>query len=64
MYNRDDLDFETWRRGLDFLVLRQTGTALDELPDCDFHSWYDDGLTIHEALDEVLRESGWYNITP
>ncbi len=47
-----------WLTDVDAVSFRATGLTLDELPDYEFHTAYEDGETPEDVLDDILREAG------
>lgn len=48
------MDFEIWRQAVDELVWRRAGCGLDDLPDCAYRDWYDDGVSPARAAARAL----------
>lgn len=51
--------FEQWYKRVDRAVLQRAGLWVDDLPDCPFRDWFDDGFTPDEAAEMALKEAGF-----
>jgi len=52
------MTFNQWMLQLDRAVSAKIGASVHDLPDMTFRDWFDDGLTIEEAVEEVLDAQG------
>ncbi len=50
--------FEIWIKEVAAAVKKESGAHLDDLPDCPFQSWYDDGKTAKAAAKKALKNAG------
>ena len=48
-------DYEAWCARIDDLIWYRTGCGREDLPDCLYHDWYDEGLT---PLTAAIRAIG------
>lgn len=48
------MDFDEWKMRVDTICLNMMGMLPDELPDWDFWSAWDSGMTPKEAYDEFF----------
>lgn len=55
---RTDMTFKQFMVALDKAVSAKIGVSVHELPDMTFRDWYDDELSIEEAVEEVLDAQG------
>jgi hypothetical protein len=53
------MTFEQWMRAVDNAVSRIAMVSVYDLPDCDFRSWYEDGVKPVTAARRALRSAGW-----
>ncbi len=49
--------FDTWRASVDYWVVAQTGMYADDLPDCPYRDWYDDGISPKTAAKRAIRNA-------
>lgn len=49
--------FKDWLAEVDRAVNIILGVGINDLPDCPFRDWYDDGLTTLRAARRVVREA-------
>lgn len=54
----DNPSFDEWFKRVDRFVSRNFGVGLDDLPDCDYLSWYDDRLRPIHAANKALKNAG------
>ncbi|MFH1690402.1 MAG: hypothetical protein ABIE42_09225 [Candidatus Eisenbacteria bacterium] len=56
-------DFDTWKRKVSALVSKKYGVEADDLPDIDYYSHYEDGMSpaqvVTGPLRRMLREEGY-----
>jgi len=55
-------NFGTWIREVDTLCIGKFGLGVNDLPDMAYRDWYDDGITVEEAMELVedeLSYEGW-----
>ena len=50
------LTFEQWMKQVDF-VLYGFGLAADDLPDCPYRDWFDDGLSVGRAVKRAIKNA-------
>jgi hypothetical protein len=51
------LDFETWMERVDEVVNRIAGCSYQDLPDCPYRDWYDDGMKPEVAARRAVRNA-------
>ena len=52
------LTFETWEKAVDREVAnRLCGLGKDDLPDCPYREWYDDGVTPNSAARMAIARA-------
>jgi len=49
------LDFDAWRYGVDQRINALTGLSADDLPDCPYRDWYDEGIGVTVAARRAIR---------
>ena len=48
--------FLEWKARVNAVISRKTGgLTSDDLPDCMYHDWYDEGMTPAEAANEAVE---------
>ena len=53
----DDI-FEAWMRTLDRACISRLGVSIHDLADEPFRAWFDDEMSVDDALDEILEAEG------
>ena len=53
-----DTTFETWMAQVDRYLDVLCGLTSDDLADCSYHDWFDDGMTAQRAARKAIRENG------
>lgn len=54
---RDKQEFTAWKRKVNAEAERLCGLSCDDLPDCDYYSWYDDGMRPTTAARRAIQAS-------
>jgi hypothetical protein len=49
------LTFEQWKQAVDDQCSRMTGLSVDDLPDCPYRDWYENGITPLSAARMAIR---------
>lgn len=49
--------FEEWMGAVDKITERALGVSTDDLIDCDYHSWFEAGMTPEQAFVGALEEN-------
>lgn len=49
--------FNTWMKQVEQTLLNTIGLSHLDLPDFPFRDWFDDGISVSEAVGAVLQES-------
>ena len=49
--------FDEWKREADAICIKLSGVSLDDLPDCAFRDWYEDGHTPTQAAKKAIRQA-------
>ena len=52
---RPRLNFEDWRRKADAICNAAHGLSLDDLADCPYYDWYEEGLSPAGAVKRAVR---------
>jgi len=55
MQTTEKMTFQAWLKGLNRLVVAKYGIGLDDLPDMMTRDWFEDDLTIYQAMEEVAE---------
>lgn len=50
-----DLKFRDWMKKVDHAIQKRTGLVSDDLPDCCYRDWFDDGVTPSNAASHAIR---------
>ena len=50
--------FEDWMREVDRIIQARIGLSYNDLPDCCYMDWYEDGVTPKGAAGRALRNAG------
>lgn len=50
-----EMTFEEWKVSVNFWVRRDHGLDLDDLPDCPYRDWYDDGISPLTAAKRAIK---------
>lgn len=51
------MTFEKWKEAVDELLVEAVGFGSDDLVDCCYREWYDEGLEPRSIIGDVLREN-------
>ena len=51
------LDFEDWMKLVDDEIYRRTGMAAEDLPDCCYRDWYEDGVRPAAAASRAIKNA-------
>ena len=54
--NRTGLGYEVWMYQLDELCWSKFGVSINDLADCCYRDWYEDGLTPARAFRRAQKE--------
>jgi hypothetical protein len=49
--------FDMWFRAVDAIVLAKAGVSVNDLPDCCFIDWFDDGMKPAAAAARALKSA-------
>lgn len=47
--------FEQWMEAVDQHVLNTVGLGYQDLPDCPYRDWYDDGVSAKRAASRAIK---------
>lgn len=47
--------FEEWLRAVDAAISAKCGLTHDDLPDCCYRDWYDDGVSAKSAAARAIK---------
>jgi len=50
--------FAAWKMAVNAEIGRRAGLSADDLPDCCYRDWYEDGVSPKSAAGRALREAG------
>lgn len=56
------MTYSQWRRAVDAKVADHFGVGLDDLPDVDTMSLYEDELTPSEGFEQVVEDLEWMGV--
>ena len=51
--------FDNWLDKVDMVIEQKFGIGTSDLPDVDYWSWCEDGMTPKRAAMKALRNAGW-----
>ena len=51
-------DFDSWMAKVDSHIEKVIGLSSSDLSDCNYSSWFEDGITPSRAARMALRENG------
>lgn len=54
----DDHKFKDWLHDVDRHVTAKTGLGRDDLPDCPYADWYEEGVSPKRAAARALKRAG------
>jgi len=57
-YGGTSPSFIRWRAAVDARVSAMTGLSLDDLSDCCYRDWYEQGMKPARAARRAIREAG------
>ena len=49
--------YEDWKIAVDKAVSYALGLSVDDLPDCPFYDWYDDGMSPAAAARQAIQNA-------
>lgn len=49
------LTFQEWLKAVDAVLASRIGMSHDDLPDCCYRDWYDDGISPGRAAGRAMR---------
>jgi hypothetical protein len=52
---RTAITFDQWMREVNHSIALRTGMTSDDLPDCCYRDWYDDGLEAKRAASQAIK---------
>ena len=52
---RTDAGFDAWKAKVNHFCVRKCGMTTDDLPDCCYRDWYEDGVTASSAAARAVR---------
>ena len=47
--------FEQWFHAVDILIREEIGIGANDLPDCCYHDWYDQGVRPKSAAKRAIK---------
>jgi hypothetical protein len=50
------ITFDEWKRRINAICWKRYGVDIDDLPDCPFMDWYEDGCTPSDAANMAASE--------
>ena len=54
----EKVSFETWMERVDKFVYLSCGLSVDDLNECCYADWYDDGMGAGRAAKKAMKYSG------
>lgn len=51
------MSFEAWMKEVNKCLVKMCGMCADDLPDCCYRDWYDDGFKPKEAAVMAIEEA-------
>jgi hypothetical protein len=51
------MTFDEWLKAVDTIITAKLGLSRDDLPDCCYRDWYDDGVTPKTAAFRAIRNA-------
>jgi hypothetical protein len=54
----DDAAFKVWMGKVNAKVGQKYGLSVDDLPDCPFMDWFDDGMSPAAAANKAAKNAG------
>lgn len=54
------LTFDQWKIAVDRELLRRCGMTSDDLPDCCYHDWWQDGVNPTTAAARAIKQAKEY----
>lgn len=51
-------NFEDWMAEVDAVVSNRCGLSADDLPDCCYRDWFEDGVSPRAAASMAISEAG------
>ena len=51
------LSFEEWLKEVDEILWSKVGLSKDDLPDCSYRDWYDEGMSPVRAAGKAVRNA-------
>jgi hypothetical protein len=52
--------FEEWMKEVDRVLVKRCGLCHQDLPDCCYNDWWEDGYSPAEAAAAAIEEAGTY----
>ena len=49
--------FEQWLAKIDAILLSKIGLSYNDLPDCPYAQWYEDGVTAKGAASRAIKNA-------
>ena len=56
-FNFDFMTFEQWMQKVNTAISNKIGLTSDDLPDCCYRDWFDDGISPKSAATMALKNS-------
>lgn len=54
---RTKMTFDEWMAAVDAAIVVKVGLGRDDLPDCPYHDWWEDGVTPKGAATKAIRRA-------
>ena len=61
---KNGMSFEKWMKAVDELLIKKCGLPSEDLPDCMWAQWYEDGITPRDAVESCLDSCEFYGGSP
>ena len=52
----EDNDFQVWYNLVNKACQREFGVYLEDMPDQPYQEWFEDGLDVRDAIEELVEE--------
>jgi hypothetical protein len=49
--------FEEWMKEVDRVIMEKVFLTSDDLPDCCYRDWYEDGVSVRNAANRAIKSA-------
>lgn len=53
----EKISFEAWKYAVDRFIGAKFGLSSSDLPDCNYRSWYDSGMSAASAAKKAIKQA-------